>query len=284
MEGPRRSRIDEERHGDVPWTAGTGDHERMTDPFDRSFRDRVLAGETLLGLFLDLASPASAENCAALGYDWLLIDLEHGMATEADLLGMLHAVEVGGSVPVVRPQSGERLRIGRALDMGAMGIMVPRLDTADQAREAVTFLRYPPAGIRGMAIRVRGAGLGVVSHADAHRLNDRIVGIVQVETTGGLEAAPETAAIDGVDVLFVGPADLTHSMGIPGQFDHPDYTAALERVVAACRTNGKAAGILIYDPDVARRLIEMGFSFVGIGADGAFAADGAKGALAAVRG
>ena len=119
----------------------------MNDPFDRSFRDRTLAGDTLFGLFLDLASPASAELCAAAGYDWLLVDLEHGASTEADLLGLLHAVEAGGSTSLVRPQSGERIRIGRALDMGARGIMVPRLESADQAREAVSFLRYPPDGI-----------------------------------------------------------------------------------------------------------------------------------------
>jgi 2-dehydro-3-deoxyglucarate aldolase/4-hydroxy-2-oxoheptanedioate aldolase len=256
----------------------------MNDPFDRSFRDRTLAGGTLFGLFLDLASPASAELCAAAGYDWLLIDLEHGASTEADLLGLAHAVEVGGSVPLVRPQSGERIRIGRALDMGARGIMVPRLDSADQAREAVSFLRYPPAGIRGVATRVRGAGLGAVAHADVQRLNERVVGIIQIESVGGLRDAAEIAAIDGVDVLFVGPADLSHSLGIPGQFGHADYVGALERVVAACRAHGKAAGILVYDTAVVPRHLELGFTFVGIGADGAFVADGAQRFLAAVRG
>jgi 2-dehydro-3-deoxyglucarate aldolase/4-hydroxy-2-oxoheptanedioate aldolase len=259
-------------------------HDPMNDPFDRSFRDRTLAGDTLFGLFLDLASPASAELCAAAGYDWLLIDLEHGASTEADLLGLAHAVEVGGSVPLVRPQSGERIRIGRALDMGARGIMVPRLDSADQAREAVSFLRYPPAGIRGVATRVRGAGLGAVAHADVQRLNERVVGIIQIESVGGLRDADEIAAIDGVDVLFVGPADLSHSLGIPGQFGHADYVGALERVVAACRAHGKAAGILVYDTAVVPRHLELGFTFVGIGADGAFVADGAQRFLAAVRG
>jgi 2-dehydro-3-deoxyglucarate aldolase/4-hydroxy-2-oxoheptanedioate aldolase len=255
----------------------------MTDPFDRSFRDRVLGGETLLGLFLDLNSPTSAELCAAAGYDWLLVDLEHGATTEADLLGMLHAVEVGGSTPIVRPQSGERLRIGRALDAGARGIMVPRLDSADEAREAVTFLRYPPDGIRGVATRVRGAGLGTVAHPEVHRLNQRVVGIVQIESTGGLADADTIAAIDGVDVLFVGPADLSHSLRIPGQFQHADYLAALERVVAACRAHGKAAGILVYDTAVVPRHVELGYSFVGIGADAAFVAEGAKRSLAAIR-
>ncbi|HSL32918.1 MAG TPA: aldolase/citrate lyase family protein, partial [Candidatus Limnocylindrales bacterium] len=185
---------------------------------------------------------------------------------------------------LVRPQSGERLRIGRALDLGAEGIMVPRLDAADQAREAVTFLRYPPAGVRGVALRARGAGLGSVGHTEIDAVNDRIVGIVQIESVGALREADAIAAIDGVDVLFVGPADLSHSLGIPGQFGSARYREALETVVAACRAHGKSPGILVYDTAIVPGLLESGFRFVGIGADGALVADGAKAALAAVRG
>ncbi|HET7473745.1 MAG TPA: aldolase/citrate lyase family protein [Candidatus Limnocylindrales bacterium] len=255
----------------------------MNDPFDRSFRDRVLAGETLFGLWLDLASPASAELCANVGFDWLLVDLEHGAGTEADVLGQFHAIAAGGSVPLIRPQSGERIRIGRALDLGARGVMVPRLESAADAREAVSYLRYPPDGIRGVATRVRGAGLGVVKHPDVRRLNERVVGIIQIESVGGLRDADDIAAIDGVDVLFVGPADLSHSLGIAGQFESAEYTAALDRVVAACRAHGKAAGILVYDPAAVPPLLERGFTFVGVGADAALVADGAKRLLATVR-
>jgi len=250
----------------------------------KTFRERVLAGETLFGLFLDLGSPWSAELCGQAGYDWLLVDLEHGMATEADLPGMLMAVESAGAAALVRPQSGERLRIGRALDMGAIGIMIPRLDSAAEAAEAVTYLRYPPAGVRGVALRARGAGLGSVAHADVATISERIVGIVQIESVGALREADAIAATDGVDVLFVGPADLTHSLGIPGQFDSPAYRDALRKVVAACRAHGKAAGILVYDPDLVPDLLEVGIRVVGIAADGALVAAGAKAALAKVKG
>jgi 4-hydroxy-2-oxoheptanedioate aldolase len=257
----------------------------MTDPIDRSFRDRVLAGETLFGLFLDLGSSPSAELCADVGYDWLLVDLEHGSGSEADLADQFRAIAAGGgATPVVRPQSGERIRIGRALDLGARGVMVPRLESADQAREAVTYLRYPPGGVRGVAIRVRGADLGAHGHADLHRLNERVVGIIQIESAGALADVDAIAAIDGVDVLFIGPADLSHSLGIAGQFQHPDYLAALDRVVAACRAHGKAAGILIYDPAAVARHVEIGISFIGIGSDAAFVVDGARKALAVARG
>ena len=249
-----------------------------------TLRARVLAGETLFGLFLDLGSPFSAEICARAGYDWLVVDLEHGAGTEAGLVGLLQSVEVGGSTAVVRPQSGERLRIGRALDLGAAGIVIPRLESAAEAREAVSFLRYPPAGVRGVALRTRGAGLGSVAHGEVHQINERILGIVQIESVGALREADQIAAIDGVDVLFVGPADLTHSLGVPGRFDDEAYLNALKAVVDACAAHGKAAGILVYDLGVVPGLLELGYRFVGIGADGALIASGARAALAAVRG
>lgn len=248
-----------------------------------TLRPRVLAGETLLGSWLGLGSPLAAELLGRAGYDWLVVDLEHGAATEAELLAHLTAIEGTGAAALVRPQSGERLRIGRALDLGAEGVVVPRLDTADQAREAVTFLRYPPAGQRGVALLTRGARLGSVGHADVASLNDDIVGIIQIETPSALEAVDEIAAIDGVDVLFVGPADLSHSLGVPGQFGDATYLAALESVVAACRAHGKAAGILLYDPASFGPHLEMGFTFVGLGADLSFVVGGGKAALAAAR-
>lgn len=247
-------------------------------------RHRVLAGETLFGAWASLGSPGSAELMGRAGLDWVVVDMEHGNTTESELLAHLAAIEVSGAVALVRPQSGERLRIGRALDFGAAGIVVPRLDTAEQVREAVTFLRYPPGGQRGVALLTRGARLGTVNHAGVAALNEDIVGIVQIESPAALEAVDAFAATDGVDVLFVGPADLSHSLGIPGQFANPTYQDALRRVVAACRAHGKAAGILLYDPDSFRPHLDLGFTFVGIGADVSFVNDGVKAALAVARG
>jgi len=248
------------------------------------FRRRVLGGDTLFGLFLDLSSPASAELVGRAGYDWLLVDLEHGAGTEADLPAMLMAVESTGAAAMVRTQSGERIRIGRALDQGATGIMIPRMQSAAEAAEAVTYLRYPPTGMRGVALRTRGAGLGTVGHADVGQINDRIVGIVQIESVGALNEVDAIAATDGVDVLFVGPADLSHSLGVPGQFGSKAYLEALETVVEACRAHRKSPGILLYDLALVPRHLESGFRFVGIGADGALVSAGAHAAIAAVRG
>ena len=249
-----------------------------------TLRTRIQSGETLFGAWDSLGSPSSAELLGRSGLDWVVVDLEHGAATEAELLAHLTAIELTGTAALVRPQSGERLRMGRALDLGAEGLVVPRLDTIEQVVEAVTFLRYPPAGQRGVALLTRGARLGTVTHPGVAALNDDIVGIIQIESPSALEAADAFAATDGVDVLFVGPADLSHSLGIPGQFSNPTYQDALRQVVAACRAHGKAPGILLYDHASFKPHLDLGFTFVGIGADVSFVNEGVKAALAAARG
>ncbi len=249
----------------------------------RGIRARVLAGETLFGAWADLGSPLSAELVGKAGFDWVLVDLEHGAATEAELLAHLHAVEVSGAAALVRVQSGERLRIGRALDLGAEGIMVPRLETAEQAREVVSFLRYPPDGVRGVALRTRGAGLGRMSHAGVRDLNRDVLGIVQVESASLVREIDAVAAIDGVDVLFVGPTDLSHSLGVPGDLEALAFRNAIRGVVDACRAHGKAPGVLLYDPATFEPYLRMGFRFLGTGADGFFVDQGARTALATAR-
>jgi 2-keto-3-deoxy-L-rhamnonate aldolase RhmA len=246
-------------------------------------RSRIRAGETLFGTFVGLGSPVAAELCARAGFDWVIIDLEHGAGTEAELLPSLLAVVTTPTAALVRPQSAERIRIGRALDHGAHGLMIPRIDVPEQAREAISFMRFPPDGVRGLALSTRGAGLGERGHADVRGINEQIVGIIQIESPSAVEHAAEIAAIDGVDVLFVGPADLSHSLGIPGQFDHPDYLAAVDRTLAAADAHGKATGILLYDMATLPRHLELGFRFVGLRSDGAFIADGARSVLRAAR-
>ncbi|HET8786750.1 MAG TPA: aldolase/citrate lyase family protein [Candidatus Limnocylindrales bacterium] len=245
-------------------------------------KTRIRAGETLIGVFSDLASPLAVELCGQAGFDWTVLDLEHGAATEADLLGLLYAAAATPMAAIVRPQSAERLRVGRALDLGAEGVMLPQLKSIDEVREAVSFLRYPPVGQRGVALRTRGAGMGALGHADVSRVvNERIVGIVQIENGGTVADADAIAALDEVDVLFVGPADLSHSLGIPGRFDEPRFQDSLRTVVDACRAHGKAAGILIYDTAGLPPLVEMGFTFIGLGSEGSFVSSGALAMLAA---
>jgi 2-dehydro-3-deoxyglucarate aldolase/4-hydroxy-2-oxoheptanedioate aldolase len=162
--------------------------------------------------------------------------------------------------------------------------MIPRLETEAEVRDTLRWMRYPPAGMRGVALPTRGGGFGAIAHGDlAATVNPRPLGIFQVESPDAVAAAPDLAAIDGVDVLFVGPADLSHAMGIPGRFEEPAFVAALDAVVAACRAHGKSAGILLKDAGVVAEARAQGFTFLGIGSDGSFVANGARQALAAAR-
>jgi len=247
-----------------------------------SLRARILAGETVYGTLASAGSAITAEILARAGFDWLIVDLEHGAGTEAELLGQLHAIG-DRATAIVRPQSTERLRVGRALDYGAAGLMIPRLETVAEVREALSYLRYPPDGVRGLALTTRGAGLGEVGHADVKTLNASIVGVFQVESPLAVQNAPAIAALDGVDVLFVGPTDLSHSMGIPGQFDDPDFVDALRTVTAATEASGKAAGILLRSPADLPRYRDLGYRFIGIGSDLNFVLDGSRAVVAAVR-
>ena len=247
-----------------------------------SLRARILAGETLFGTLIGSASPIVAEICARAGLDWLIVDLEHGAGTESELLGQLHAIGTW-TTALVRPQSTERLRVGRALDYGAAGVMVPRLETVAEVEEALGYLRFPPEGIRGIALTTRGAGLADVPHDRVAGLNASVVGVFQVESPLAVENASAIAALDGVDVLFVGPADLSHSMGIPGRFDEPAFVDALRAVSAGTESAGKAAGILLRSPADLSRYLDLGYRFIGIGSDLNFVVDGVRSVAAAAR-
>ena len=255
----------------------------MTAPSGAGLRERVLAGEITVGAFINLGSPLSAELVGRAGFDWVVIDLEHGAASEADLLPSILAVGGTPATAIVRPQSAERLRIGRALDLGADGIMVPRLETVEEVREALSYLRFPPAGVRGVALLTRGAGFGEVPHAGVAGLNDPIIGVFQVESGLAVDNAAEIAALDGVDVLFVGPADLSHALGIPGRFDDPIFDEALRTVAEAAAASGKAAGILLRTAAELAGYVERGYRFVGLGSDGGFVIDGARAAMEVAR-
>ena len=159
--------------------------------------------------------------------------------------------------------------------------MVPRLENPDDVREAASYLRFPPEGVRGLALLTRGAGLGEVGHTAIRDLNDPILGIFQIESGAAVDNAAGLAAIDGVDVLFVGPTDLSHSLGIPGAFAERPYREALARVVDAVRAAGKAAGILLRSPAEMAEYVDLGFTFVGLGSDASFVAQGAVAAVAA---
>ena len=232
-----------------------------------SLRERILAGDPVFGTFLFGTSALLAEVAARSGPDWLLIDLEHGGAGAADLLALLMAVEVAGVPPLVRVEAGERIRVGRALDLGARGVMVPQVHSAAQAREVASWMRTQPAGQRGIALFTRGMDFGAGGDEAAIRRHEELLCIVQIESRSALDEVEAIAAVDGVDVLFVGPADLSHALGVPGRTDDAIYLAAVERVGNACRAAGKAAGIMLRDPADAGRYRSLGYQMFALSTD-----------------
>ena len=226
----------------------------------------VRSGVPTLGTFIGTASPLAAEVCAAAGVDWVLLDLEHGAGGEEQVRDVVPAAGSYGVPTVVRVESAARIRMGRVLDSGAAGIMLPRLNTVDEVAEAVRHLRYPPAGDRGVATYNRACRFGLDPGA-LDRANAEVLGVVQIESATAVGDADQIAGLDGVDVLFVGPRDLSHDLGVPGDLTAPAFTEAIEHVLAACRRHGKACGLLVTDGAAAARRLEQGWSFVAIGSD-----------------
>ena len=238
----------------------------MKNPLDHAkFLDRLKSGELTVGTFLGLASPLAAEVASVSGFDWVLLDLEHGGGGEEQLSPTVVASNAYGVPTFVRVESNERIRIGRALDAGASGVMVPRLQSKAEAEAVVNHFTFPPTGDRGVASYNRAAAWGI--NPKALEAVKTTATIIQIETLGSLDQVEEIAAIEGVDVLFVGPLDLSYSLGIPRDFKNPIFIAALEKVVTAAKRHGKAAGILSSDSEVAKQHIALGFTFIALSSD-----------------
>jgi 2-keto-3-deoxy-L-rhamnonate aldolase RhmA len=242
----------------------------------KNLKKRLRKGETLHGCWLNLGSPLTAEIVGLSGFDWVLIDLEHGAGTEKDVLCLLQAIEHTPAAPVIRVESTQRQRIHRVLDLGAEGIMCPRINNPEEAREVVSGMHYPPEGKRGVAKMVRATGFGQNFGNYYRDAKENILGIVQIETAGAMEHLDEIAELDGVDVLFIGPADLTMELGIFGQFEHPVYRDAVKSIVNAAGKAGKATGILFFDPGDYKAYHDLGIRMIACGADATFVADGAR--------
>ncbi|MFV2062807.1 MAG: HpcH/HpaI aldolase/citrate lyase family protein [Chloroflexota bacterium] len=228
-------------------------------------------------------SPSNMEIVARSGLDWLLIDLEHGTASEAVLVSMLMAAKGSAATALVRVESGARIRVGRALDLGAGGVMVPQVHSVDDARAVARWMRTQPAGERGVALFTRGMHYGAGGHDAVATRHEDLVSIIQIESRAALDEVEQIAAVDGVDVLFVGPTDLTHSMEIPGQLAHPAYEAAISRVARASRAAGKTAGVLLGRPEDVGRYAVLGFTFFGLSSEAMMLDRAVRSALEAAR-
>ena len=248
----------------------------------RTFAQRLRERDLLIGTFVSLGSPLVTNLLAVAGFDFLLLDLEHGAGDEGVLQNQMFAAEAEGAGTMVRTETLQRIRIGRVLDLGATAIMLPRVDSAEQARDAIAHLRYPPDGDRGVAGANRARRFGLRSDPFA-AANREIAGIVQIESAAAVADVERIAAVPGVDALFIGPSDLSHSLGVPGDLDAPAFADAVARVLAAAAEHGPAAGILAATPERARAHIAQGFTLMVLGGDATLLAAAARDALAAAR-
>lgn len=231
------------------------------------FKQRLHAGERQIGLWLSLADPYAAELIAGAGFDWLVIDGEHAPNDLRSTLAQLQALSTHTVSAVCRPPVGESWMIKQLLDIGCQTILVPMVETAEQAKDLVRAVKYPPHGIRGV-----GAGLARASRFNA--IPDYLVTadeqtclLVQLETLAGLDQLEAIAAVDGVDGIFIGPADLAADMGYLGRPGHAEVQARVEDAITRIVATGKAAGILTSDQQLARRYLELGARFVAVGSD-----------------
>lgn len=237
------------------------------DMIRNPFKRALAQGRVQYGLWLGLAYAYPAEICAGAGFDWLLIDGEHAPNDVRSILAQLQAIAPYASHPIVRPVQGDAALIKQLLDAGAQTLLVPMVESADQAAKLVCAMRYPPKGIRGVGTALARASRWNNVNDYLKQADDEMCLLVQVESARGLENLDEIAAVAGVDGVFVGPADLAASLGHLGNPGHPEVVAAIEGAIKRIVAAGKAAGILAADPKLAQNYVACGASFVAVGVD-----------------
>ncbi|WP_454915993.1 HpcH/HpaI aldolase family protein [Xanthobacter sediminis] len=245
-------------------------------------KERLLRQERLIGMWLSMGSPLAAEMAAHAGFDWCLIDGEHGpndfITIQQQLMAADHATDC-----IVRVPANEAWIIKKVLDLGARTVMVPMVSTAEEAHAAVAACRYAPEGVRGMAASlVRASRYGLEGDYVA-RANGEIAVIVQVETRRALKNLDAIIATEGVDGVFLGPADLSAELGFPGRPDHPQAEAVFRETIARVRAAGKSAGTIFYDAGDIARAFEWGANFVAVGVDVGLLAGAMRGAARTYR-
>ncbi|AXF85986.1 4-hydroxy-2-oxo-heptane-1,7-dioate aldolase [Ephemeroptericola cinctiostellae] len=255
----------------------------MKDVLHNTFKQALKNGDVVLGMWLGLASPYSAELLANTGYDWLLIDGEHAPNDVHSILAQLQAIAPYDCQPVVRLIEGQTALIKQVLDLGAQTVLIPMVESATQAAQLVAATRYPPEGIRGVGSALaRGSRWNQIPNY-LQRANHEICVLLQVESVAGLAQLDGIAATEGVDGVFFGPSDLAASMGYTGQPNHPDVVAAIIQGIQKTREHQKATGVLATDLKLAQMYLEAGAQFVAIGVDTSMLMQSAKNTLDTIR-
>jgi 2-dehydro-3-deoxyglucarate aldolase len=240
---------------DTPYTG-------LPNRFKRDLRD----GKVLIGCWATLANPNTTEVLGLAGFDWLMLDGEHAPNELNTFIVQLMALKDSRSAPVVRPQSNDTVQIKRLLDAGFYNFLIPFVESAEEAAGAVAATRYPPQGVRGVSVSMRGNRFGTVP--DYRNIsNENIAVVVQIESRTGVDHIEEICAVDGVDGIFIGPSDLAAGLGHFGNPAHPEVQEAMRYVFGTAKAAGVPFGILAPAEDDARRYLEMGATMVAVGSD-----------------
>lgn len=242
------------------------------------FKKALKDGKPQIGIWSSLSSPIVAEILAHAGFDWVLLDTEHSPNELPTVMSQLQAMAAGTATPIVRPAWNDMVLIKRHLDIGAQTLLLPYVQSAEEARNAVRYTRYPPAGVRGVAGSTRAAGYGRTKDY-LRRADGEICVLVQAETRRAIQNLEAIAEVEGVDGIFIGPNDLAADLGHLGNWQHPDVWKVMEDAAKRIRKAGKAPGILVGEAD-GKRCLDMGYLFVAVGADTGLLVRGAD-ALAA---
>lgn len=232
------------------------------NPFARALKSR----DKQIGLWISLASNIAAEVTAHAGFDWALIDMEHSPNDYRSVLGQLQVFAGSDTTALVRVEWNDTVAVKKLLDIGAQGLLFPMIQSVEEARRAVAATRYPPKGVRGVSGTTRATRYGRVKDYLA-RVEEETAVLLQVETQAALDAAEDIAAVDGVDGIFFGPADIGADMGLLGNPMHPDIWARIRPVAKALMARGMPVGTLVTDPGFAAELMDEGFTFVACGLD-----------------
>lgn len=239
----------------------------MNDILRNPFRAGLESGATQFGLWLGIPDTSIAEMMAGAGFHWLLIDHEHGPFEIRDVMAHLQAVAPYDVAPIVRPVDGNPALLKKLCDIGAQSFLVPMIDDAQQAADVVAAVKYPPQGRRGLGTSMARAARWNAVPGYLEKANDEIVVIVQAETTTAMQNLAEIAATPGVDGVFIGPSDLSASMGHAGNPGHPDVVAAVSDGLCVIRAAGKHAGLLCLDESKIGHFQQCGANFIGVGVD-----------------
>jgi 4-hydroxy-2-oxoheptanedioate aldolase len=252
----------------------------MSDILRNQFRAGLESGRTQFGAWLGLPDSTAAEIMAGAGFDWLLVDHEHGAFEVREVLAHLQAMAPYDVAPIVRPADGDATLLKKLCDIGAQSFIVPMIDTPEQAADVVSAVKYPPEGRRGMGTSLARASRWNTVPDYLSRANDEMLVIVQAETTTAIDNLEAIANTSGIDGVFIGPSDLSASMGHAGQVSHPEFEKTVSDALKTIRAAGKYAGLLCLDESKIAHFEDCGANFIGVGVDTLLLGNAARGLAA----